>query len=931
MTEQPTQPSLLQPQSEAPGGPVTCLGITFASDAERRAHFTALLAEMLKDPAFRQIEGFPIGTDEDILALSDPPYYTACPNPFMESVANRSVEGLTKHYSDDETKPYTEDITTNKRHVVFVAHSYHTKVPHEAIVRYILHYTSPGDVVLDGFAGSGMTGVAIRACESPDDNLRTMVDLEWADSGKSSPPWGERIGLLLDISPIATFISRNYTSSVTVPDFGKVAGDIGRRLDRDFAWMYNGSDDPEKHETMNYMVWSDVFSCPHCTEEIEFWSVCVDQTNGQVRSKFECPACSLELTKRDLELAHSFRYDAFLETTIARSKTKPILINCINSGQKYFRKINSQDTEILNRVDNYAIQDWIPLMRMPEGDESRRNDKFGVTHVHHFFTRRNLAVVARLFSLSRSAPLHLRLPLQFMATSMFRVLTVRSLFLPSAYFLGGTGPFKPSSSGTLYIPSLTGERNVIEAWNERVSQFSSLFETIGTSAQTCYVSTQSSTDLANLPPDSVDYIFIDPPFGSNIMYSELNFIWEAWLRVRTENRAEAIVNRSQGKSLQSYENLIARCFSEFFRVLKPEKWITIIFHNSHNAVWNAIQTAIQLSGFVIADVRTLDRTQGTFVQYNTSGAVKQDLVISAYKPSTELFADSDLTFGTEDGAWMFTREHLRRLPVFVETGQKAQIIVERQDYLLFDRMVAFHVQRNMTVPLSAGTFYAGLSQRFPYRDGMYFLPEQAAEYDRRRMKAKEVVQLALIVTDETSAIQWLKHQLTRKPQTFQELHPQFMREIGGWQKHERPLELADLLEQNFLRCDGREDVPSQIHSYLSSNYKDMRNLAKDDPSLRAAGKDRWYVPDSNKTTDLEKLREKALLKEFDEYRQARKKLKVLRLEAVRAGFRRAWQERDYATIIAVAEKIPEAVLQEDPKLLMWYDQAVTRAGGESNA
>ena len=36
----------------------------------------------------------------------------------------------------------------------------------------------------------------------------------------------------------------------------------------------------------------------------------------------------------------------------------------------------------------------------------------------------------------------------------------------------------------------------------------------------------------------------------------------------------------------------------------------------------------------------------------------------------------------------------------------------------------------------------------------------------------------------------------------------------------------------------------------------------------------------------------------------------------------------YATIISVARKIPEDVLQEDPKLLMWYDQAVTRSGGE---
>ena len=155
-----------------------------------------------------------------------------------------------------------------------------------------------------------------------------------------------------------------------------------------------------------------------------------------------------------------------------------------------------------------------------------------------------------------------------------------------------------------------------------------------------------------------------------------------------------------------------------------------------------------------------------------------------------------------------------------------------------------------------------------------------------------------------------------------------MRETqGGWQKHEKPLELSVMLEQNFLRYDGQVQVPGQIHSYLSTNFKELRNLPKDDPALKARGKDRWYVPGPNKAGDLEKLRERALMREFDEYRESKqKRLKVFRLEAVRAGFKKAWQERDYATIIAVARKIPEKIPQEDPKLLMWYDQALTRMG-----
>ena len=350
------------------------------------------------------------------------------------------------------------------------------------------------------------------------------------------------------------------------------------------------------------------------------------------------------------------------------------------------------------------------------------------------------------------------------------------------------------------------------------------------------------------------------------------------------------------------------------------------------------------AGFVIADVRTMSRGQGSFKQVTTAAAVKQDLIISAYKPNGGLEERFKLTAGTEEGVWDFVRTHLKQLPVVVEKDGKLEVIAERQNYLLYDRMVAFHVQRGVMVPLSAAEFYRGLAQRFPERDGMYFLPDQVAEYDKRRLKAREVLQLSLLVTDEASAIQWLKQQLLKKPQTFQELHPQFLKEIGGWQKHEKPLELMDLLEQNFLRYDGKGPIPPQIVSWMRQSAElrriiqeelakgrateDNQGLHTTNLELLRRAKDRWYIPDPNRAADLEKLRERALLREFEEYKQfTGRRLRVFRLEAVRAGFKKAWQERDYQTIIQVARKIPENVLQEDPKLIMWYDQALTRLGG----
>jgi hypothetical protein len=495
-------------------------------------------------------------------------------------------------------------------------------------------------------------------------------------------------------------------------------------------------------------------------------------------------------------------------------------------------------------------------------------------------------------------------------------------------------------TGTLYVPSEQVEQSAPLLFREKVLS-------VGWTFMGNLVSSQSSAQQLINPIESIDYIFVDPPFGANYMYSELNFIWESWLQVATDNDQEAIQNQNQGKGLSEYKGIITKAFIQFYRALKPGRWITIEFNNSRNSVWNAIQDSIQMAGFVVADVRVLDKVHGGIKAASLTNVVKQDLIISAYKPHQNLEERFKLQAGTEQGVWNFVREHLKQLPVVVASSGARQIetVVERQAYLLFDRMVAFHVQRGVSVPQSAAEFYARLAQQFSERDGMWFLPEQVVEYDRKRMSTSSITQPDMIMLDEATAIRWLKQKLTSKPRTFQEIHPQFMKEIGGWQKHEKPLELMDMLEQNFIKFDGSSPIPSQIVSWLkfSEKYRPLihqtetTELTTKDATLLAASKDRWYVPDPNKQIDLEKVREKALLKEFEEYKTgassagtsgakkaASQKLKVFRIEAVRAGFKKAYQDRDYETIISVAKRIPETVLQEDDKLLMWYDQALTR-------
>ncbi|WP_291995225.1 DNA methyltransferase [Candidatus Accumulibacter sp. ACC003] len=916
-----------------PSGPVECLGQTFPNDEARRGHYLVILREKLKEPAFHEIEGFPIGTDEDILALSDPPYYTACPNPF--------IEDFIKHYGKPydpsipyNKEPFATDVSEGKNDPIYNAHSYHTKVPHKAIMRYILHYTQPGDVVFDGFCGTGMTGVAAQLCADrsvvqslgyrveADGTILASEKENGVDIWKPFSKIGARTAILNDLSPAATFIASNYNSPGDVYEFEKDAKSILFQVESEYGWMYETfHSDGTTVGRINYTVWSDVFICPYCAGEVVFWSAAVDKVAGQVRDEFACPHCSSEVTKRNLDRAWVTKFDIEINTTVRQAKQVPVLIN-YNVGKKRFEKTpDTFDLNVIERIESRKIGLELPTDLIPAGDKTGEPLRIGLSHVHHLYTRRNLTAFAAMYQKSR-------LPLTRLALlGGYTVGLKTARFLPLRWIQKDTGPMKPHTAGTLYLPSVSGEQNWLNILESRLAATKRGIISCGSGCT--FISTSSATDLY-AEGAQVDYIFLDPPFGSNLMYSELNFLWEAWLKVYTNIQHEAIENKTQKKDIGNYRHLMTRCFQEAFRILKPGRWMTVEFSNTKSTVWNAIQTALQEAGFVVANVSALDKKQGSFNAVTNTTSVKQDLVISAYKPNggmEERFAKEG---GSEESAWDFVRTHLKYLPTVKLKNGQIEFVAERDPRIIFDRLVAWFVRHSFPVPLSSQEFQGGLSQRFAERDGMVFLPEQVSEYDKKRMQTTKAPQMEMFIADERSAIDWLSDFLKKKPSTYQEIHPEFIKQLGaGWKKHEAKPELSYLLESNFLCYDpkGKDafEIPSQIHSYLSTNWQEFRNLAKSDPRLKAKATDRWYVPDPSKARDLEMIRDRALLKEFETYRSfTGRRLKTFRLEAMRTGFKHAWGNRDYATIIAVAQKVPEEALQEDEKLLLWYDQALTR-------
>ncbi|WP_210203177.1 site-specific DNA-methyltransferase [Rhizobium phaseoli] len=552
--------------------------------------------------------------------------------------------------------------------------------------------------------------------------------------------------------------------------------------------------------------------------------------------------------------------------------------------------------------------------------ERARMDNQGVTRYHHFYTTRIGAVIARLWTEVNNAPSEdLKRIGRFWIDSHFLNLSIQNCYRP-----GVTFPYNPIS-GIYYVSSLISEPNPFIAYENKLKQIERGFAGRLKRRGHFSIMTGSCSSLP-IPGDSVDYIFTDPPFGENIYYSDLNFLVEAWTGVLTNASSEAIIDRARKKALPEYQRLMQRSFSEYFRVLKPGRWMTVVFSNSKASVWNAIQVSLQQAGFVVAEVNALDKVQGSYRQVTSTTAVKQDLVISAYKPNGGLEKRLAERGAAPDSAWDFVQTHLRQLPVSKAKSGALEMVVERDPRRIYDRMVAWFVRHDFPVPLSTEEFLEGLRSRFPERDGMVFLPDQVAEYDRKRAQVAQAPQMELFVSDERSAIDWLADFLRRRPSTYQEVHPEFITQVGaGWRKHEEKPELSALLTDNFLRFDGNGEVPSQIHSYLSTNFKDLRGLEKEDSRLKAKAKDRWFVPDPSKSKDLEQKRERSLLKEFESYKSAPgRRLKEFRLEALRAGFKAAWAAKDYKTIVGIAQKIPEEALQEDEKLLLWYDQALTR-------
>jgi len=346
-------------------GPVTCLGMTFENDEKRREYFLEKLREKLKDPEFRKIEGFPIGEDEDILALSDPPYYTSCPNPFIEDFIRHYGKPYDPATDDYRHEPFATDVSEGKNDTVYKLHSYHTKVPYKSIIHFIEHFTNPGDTVLDAFCGSGMSAVA-----------SAMV-------GRNS--------ISCDISPFSTFITHNYVHDNPSRHLRGIENLVDTLEDRykDAIFTFTSRGDSKR---IQFTVWSDVLICPNCSRDVLFWGNGVDIKTGKMPKEFPCPHCQASIKTLTAEKAHETYFDPNLSTSRKRTKRVPVLVNYKETKGWSEKTPDDKDLSVIQKYAQSIPRNPKLLREFIKGDMYRAGYHFGMTHVHDFFDQRVLCI-----------------------------------------------------------------------------------------------------------------------------------------------------------------------------------------------------------------------------------------------------------------------------------------------------------------------------------------------------------------------------------------------------------------------------------------------------------------------------------------------------------------------------------------------------------
>jgi 16S rRNA G966 N2-methylase RsmD len=499
--------------------------------------------------------------------------------------------------------PLPEHVAVKRSDPIYNAHSYLTKVPIAAIRPFIETFTVTGDTVLDPFAGSGMTGVAAAIL-------------------------GRR-AILRDINVLGQHVGTNYVNLVDREAFRDVARKcVEAARDRVGEVYATRCARCGSAAELSRTTWSVVCECDGCGHAFNFYRE-LERADWS-KARMACPECGKHFNLRG---APRIAEEPVVDTVFCECK----------------RTLQEQEpTPLLNepRLESLTWPDE-PIGADRQMFQASALSKNKLTTTASFFSDRNLAALAALRSaIDEEHDSALRDKLLFAFTAILARASKR-------YQWSRKRPLNAAHQH-YYIAPVFYEWNVFDLFGRKIEaalRADDFLRTERDAAASLHANPAGaaleveyevgSADDLDLPDESIDYVFTDPPFGSNIFYSDMSLFQEAWLGRMTDPAREAVVDRSGNgttrRTAERYERLVADALRECHRVLKPDGWLSLVFSNSSGAMWALVQRAVADAGFAIdADqIVVLDKGQRS-VKGLASGfenVVTADLILSMRKAS----------------------------------------------------------------------------------------------------------------------------------------------------------------------------------------------------------------------------------------------------------------------------------------------------------
>lgn len=514
---------------------------------------------------------------------------------------------------------YNRALPSRRSGLFYNMFPYPAKIAPESIAVYIAAHTNPGDTVLDVFGGSGTTGLAALMCEHP---TRYMKEL--ACELGFEPQWGARNAVVYELGTYGAFAAKVVADPPDPDLFSKAVRRLLKSVERELPGIYDTRDGEGNKGTIRHIVHSDVLQCPRCGQQFTYYAGMVRFEPLRIERHGECPHCTHRARHSDFPYVLEDVYDKHLGTVATRRKRVPVLVYGLTDGRRWRRPADARDIhgdDAGRRAPSYG---YAPK-EIVWGELRRAGYHTGITHLHHFYTERNFAVMSALWERSESFEPRTRDALRLLllsynaahSTLMSRVVVKRN---SKDFVLTG------AQSGVLYISSLPVEKNIFIGVRRKLKSFTDAFSYLVKCSGRIDVFNMSSRSLLH-SDGSIDYVFTDPPFGDFIPYAEVNQINELWLGVPTDRTEEVIISESQGKDVARYQKMMTDVFREIARVLKDEGLATVVFHASKASVWNSLREAYSDAGFVVDATTILDKQQASFKQVVSRASVQGDPVI----------------------------------------------------------------------------------------------------------------------------------------------------------------------------------------------------------------------------------------------------------------------------------------------------------------